>query len=190
MEAIESLRWVGISMMILVCTGGLYALITQYKSVHSSISYSIAQNKNLYILMGILLSIGGGLFYLFLAFWLMPHYAIQPIGYLILITAFVAQLGLAWIPLDRKRRKLELAHVVGGGTVSICMILFLTLVSLTATNLNSTVAVILTIYLLACYPYLLFFLFFKKHRYRYFLLFESFFVGGFGVICILLATIT
>lgn len=185
-QSVEFFRWIGIAVMTVVCLGGLISVLTQYENVHSSVSSSIGKNTKLYIIMGLLLSVGGALFYLFLALWLIPHYHVHSASYLLLLIAFLAQLGIAWAPVHKDRHKLERIHIICGGIVSVSMILFLTLVLFTAPNVGSIISALLTFYLFACYIYLFFFIFFKKYRFRYFLLFESLFIGGFGLLCILL----
>jgi hypothetical protein len=125
----EWLRWAGAIILFIMLAFGTFILFRYPLGKQASISRHIASNPWHYLLMALLLTIGGGIFYGFLIFWLVPTYHISPVIYGLLAIAFIAQLTLAWVP-DKlpttpSNRRLHLLHFTGGVIVAVIMMLSL-----------------------------------------------------------------
>lgn len=185
MEPIEWLRIAGPIVMALVILGGLWAMSTHKLGSSFSISMHIATSRKFYYLMGILLTVGGALFYSFLAFWLIPYYSLHPISYGLLVIAFIAQLGMSWVPDSDTDRKLHLTHFTFGGIVAVSMILFLVLLSLSIHSLGPISSWLVITNTIVSIIYLVLFTFVKSSH-KHFLVYESVFIALFATTCFVL----
>lgn len=174
--------------MILVIITGLWAVFTHKLGKDSSISLHIATSRPLYYLMGTLLTVGGALFYCFLAFWLIPYYSIHPAAYIVLIISFIAQLGMSWVPDSATNKHLHLAHFTFGGVVGVGMILFLILLCFSPSNLGPISAFLVAVSTILSIIYLLLFCFVKS-THKHFLVYESVFIGLFALTSFALALV-
>lgn len=115
--------------LALVCGGGLAVLLRQPKSARTTISSHIATKRHYFIFMALLLSFGALPFYGFLLFWLLPTYSLPSITYWVIITAYIAQLLVAWLPAKPKSPQGRL-HAAGGIVVGTSMVACIWIVAL------------------------------------------------------------
>jgi hypothetical protein len=180
----EWLRWAGAAILSILLIFGAFIIFRYPQGKHSSISRHIASNPLHYVLMALLLTIGGGVFYAFLIFWLIPTYHISTAIYYLLALAFAAQLTLAWVPdkspTTKLRKRLHIIHYAGGmivaSVMAICLYFLcaaypylppLSLIFVVASTLFSTICIIL-------------YVFFKQTR-QHFLIYEIIFIALFSV---------
>jgi hypothetical protein len=176
---VEWLRWAGAAILSAMLLFGAFILIRYPLGKQSSISRHIASNPWHYLLMALLLSVGGGIFYAFLVFWLVPTYHISVFIYVLLAIAFVAQLILAWVP-DKlpttpSHRRLHLLHFTAGTTVAVIMMLslyFLCAAFEHLPDISRVFVIASTIFSTGC---IALYTFSRKSR-RYFLWLESVFI--------------
>ena len=183
MNPVELLRWVGPLVMLLVVAGGIWALLKYKLGKDSSISSHISEDRNLYVVMGLLLTFGGALFYLFIAFWLVPTYNLHPITFVLLIVAFIAQLGLAWVP---ENRRFHTLHFISAAVVAVSMIILLGILRLSLHALPPISSVFVVAASISALIYLVYFIV-SKGSLRNFLIYECFFIGLFATTIFALA---
>ena len=184
MEPIESLRWIGAAILAAVLIAGIFLISKEPLGKTTSISAHIAAKRSSYIFMAILLTIGGALFYAFIAFWLKPTYHLSSLTYVILAIGFIGQLVMSWIPDSTKKtprgKLLHDLHFIGGATVAIAMLLALLVLVANYGNypvISGLLIVAATFYSVAC---VVLYAFVKRTR-QHFLIYEIFYIALFAL---------
>lgn len=116
MHAIEPLRWKGlVSLLVLVVFGSLPLFRVPHNN-EQSISQLWALDTRARVPLGIIFSVFGAGFCLFLAGWLIPTYALWPGMYAIVGAAYVGLLFVVWVPLHHApgAHSLKHPHFIGG----------------------------------------------------------------------------
>lgn len=128
---------VGITSLLSVLLLGLLILIRNPTDSTLSISNYVASKRHYFWLMGIALTVGGTLFYGFLVFWLVPHYALPVLTYWFLFVSFIGQLCVAWVPTTRTSpRWKRYLHNCGGIIVGTMMVACIWTAALTGSHMS------------------------------------------------------
>lgn len=124
---------IGIVSLSLVILFGITVLLRSPTKGIDTISFHIASKRHYFIIAALLLTLAGGAFYCFLIFWLLPTYQLPAATYYIIISAFVGQLLVAWVPakVDDTAQSLPYRlHTLGGIWVGTSMILCMWILAL------------------------------------------------------------
>lgn len=92
------LKLFGLIPIVAVCLLVVRVLRRQPSQKHRSFSEHAALSKWSYIRFAITLTVGGGLFYVFLLFWLAPSLRLPATFYVVVIVGYVMQIITAWVP--------------------------------------------------------------------------------------------
>lgn len=176
---LEWLRWTGGALLTAMLILGLFIVFKSRLGKQASISLHISSHPVFFVLMGLFLTIGGGVFYAFLVFWLVPTYHMVPAIYPILAIAFVAQLGLAWIP-DKspttpRQALFHSIHFVCGAIVALAMVLSLVLLIFSREYMPTISGLLVVISAFLSAVCIFVYSFFKKSR-QHFFIYEAVFI--------------
>ena len=111
-----------ISLAVLIAfVGALVILrVRQTKEVPATISHSVASSPNSSLAFSLIMTVFFPLYYCFLWFWLGPYISAPTIFYVLLVTAFLAELIFVWAPASGRTKRI---HSVSAAFVGLTMIL-------------------------------------------------------------------
>lgn len=182
----EFFRWAGVAIALALLVLSIAIIRQGAIGKHASLSLHAASKKQSYISLGLFLTFGGALFYGFIAFWVIPTYALDTSAYSLLIFAYLAQLGMAWVPASTTNKKSQSLHLFFGVIVASAMVLFLGLLAINASSLPPLSALFIPIGTLVTLATLIVYTFVCSWH-KYFLVFEMVFIAFFCMAMILLA---
>lgn len=113
----------GVSAIALSVLSGLYIVMHYPNASTESISAHIADHRNSFVMMGVVLSVCCTMFYGFITLWFIPTFQLNAVAYGFTALAFLGQFFVAWVPLTKKRRANGLInpHFIGGFFVALSM---------------------------------------------------------------------
>lgn len=180
------MRWIGIFIAAALLVLSIFIIKQESVGKHASLSLHAASSKKSYLSLALFLTFGGAFFYGFIALWIIPTYALDTSTYVLLIFAYAAQLGMAWVPTSTTNKHFAGLHLAFGVLVASAMVLFLTQLALNASSLPPFSQLFIPVGTLVTYLTLIVYAFARK-LHQYFLVFEMLFIAFFCVAMISLA---
>ena len=117
---IEDVRWVAlVSTVTAVISAGAPLLGTPL-DWQNSVSYSWSVSRRKFLVVGAILSLAGAGMCAGLLLWVIPHYHLPRLMYGIVVVAYIALMGIAWVPMDERPGEHSYFHYhfLGGGLIA------------------------------------------------------------------------
>ncbi|MBL8122419.1 hypothetical protein JNM87_06775 [Candidatus Saccharibacteria bacterium] len=181
------LRGLGIvSMVVIVATSALplFGLTLDWQD---SVSHAWVGSRRRWLWMATLFSLAGTNLCVSLAFWVVPHYQLPAFMYGIICLAWIAFMGVAWIPMRNRpgEHSYSNGHFIGGAVLATAAIFAMATVAWFGQSVSGPAR-------LACYLAMAFALvwplLFTSLLKRYFLALESLIAVAFSIAIVLLLT--
>lgn len=183
---ISDLRWLGLVSTVTAVVAAGVPLLGKPLDWQNSVSYTWAGSRRQFLVLAVVMSLAGAGMCAGLIAWVIPHYHMPALMYGVTVVAYIALMGVAWVPMTDKPGEHSYLHphFVGGATLTTLAIVAMASAAWFGVNVPPAARVlsILAVVLAACWPLL----FFSPAR-RAFLLLESLIaLTFFGTLALLL----
>lgn len=156
----SDLRWLGLASTVAAVIAAAVPLLGKPLDWQNSVSYSWAGSRRQFFVLAVVMSLAGAGMCAGLMGWVIPHYHMPALMYGVTAVAYVALMGVAWVPMTDKPGEHSYLHphFVGGAVLATLAIVAMASVAwfsmnvTTATRLLSLLAVVLA----GCWPLLFF----------------------------------
>lgn len=184
---ILDLRGLGlISIAAIVVTSAL-PLLGAPLDWQDSVSHSWAGSRRRWLRMATLFSLAGTGLCVSLAFWVIPHYHLPAFMYAVILLAWVAFMGVAWIPMTNRpgEHSYSHGHFLGGSVLATSAILAMAVVVWFGVDVSSPARLVCIMAMTFALAWPLLFISPAK---RFFLALESLIAMTFSTAVVLLLT--
>lgn len=115
-QPLTALQWVGVASLCVIVLAGVVPLIGRPFDPSSSVSQSWGERQRFSVLMGMVLTVFGAGFCLFIVGWLTPAYGLPHWMYYVAAVAYLGILGVAWVRIVDKpaEHPVHHPHFLGG----------------------------------------------------------------------------
>lgn len=161
-----------VSMAVFVITAGL-PVLSGSVDWQNSVSYTWSDTRRRFILVGLVMSLAVTAVCISLWFWLIPHYHLPVVTYLLMGLAYVAAMGVLWVPMRERPGEHSFRHIhfLGGATLATIAAVMMAIVLWFGVSVSylSRIACVVAMLFAVCWPLL-----FLTSAKRAFLVLESF----------------
>jgi hypothetical protein len=183
---ISDLRWLGLASTVIAVVAAGVPLLGKPLDWQNSVSYSWTGSRRKFLILAVVMSFAGAGMCAGWIEWIIPHYHLPALIYGVVAIAYIALMGVAWVPMTDKPGDHSYLHphFVGGAALATLAIVAMASVAWFGVNVPVAARVLSfsAMILAACWPLL----FFSPAR-RAFLLLESLIaLTFFGTIVLLL----
>lgn len=179
------LRLLGLISIAAIVVVAAVPLLSQPLDLQDSVSRSWSRSRRTWLVTAIAMSLAGTGISTSLAFWAIPHYSLPAFMYAVVAIAYIAFMGIAWVPMTDRPGEHSYwhGHFLGGSVVATLAIVAMATVVWFGASVPAAarIACIAAMMLAASWP----FLFIGPAR-RVFLLLESSIAVAFSVAAVLL----
>jgi hypothetical protein len=173
------LTYLGLSCVVISWLAGCYLLLRWRGTTAMSISLHAASARGAYLLFASVLTLGGGLFMVYLYTVFIPHLQLSPLFSGLLALAFLGQVITAWVPdIEAKGHWRSRIHKTAAWSMAVLFLPLATLIATapTLTPLASIICWCCLAYMIGALSYWLW----RRDQSR-FLVFQAFYVIAFQI---------
>jgi hypothetical protein len=96
---ILDLRWLGIVSMVVIVMAAAVPPLSGPLDWRDSVSRTWTRSRRKWLVLAVLMSLAGTGLCVSLAWWVVPHYHLSALMYRVIAAAYLAFMGVAWIPM-------------------------------------------------------------------------------------------